>query len=178
MEIKNRQKLLLIIAGIGLLALVADSLIISPLHKSWSERSKRIADLRTSISNGHQLMDRGQVIRRNWDQMRTNTLPINVSLAEDDMLKAINRWARNSGVTPVQVRPQWRESGEDYMTYECRADYTGDIRTISRFLYELEKDPISCKVDSVEISSRDDNGRQLSLGVQLSGLVLTTQEQP
>jgi hypothetical protein len=34
-------------------------------------------------------------------------------------------------------------------------------------------------LDSVEISSRDDNGRQLSLGVQISGLVLTAaQEQP
>ncbi|HWY78114.1 MAG TPA: hypothetical protein VN281_21035 [Verrucomicrobiae bacterium] len=178
MEIKNRQTMLLIVAGAGLLLLVADSAIITPLTKSWNARSKRIADLRTSIDAERQLIGRADQINGQWDQFRTNTLPTDVSQAENDMLKAINRWARDSGVNSVQIRPQWQEkSGEDYTTYECHADYTGDIRSISRFLYELEKDSISCKLENIEIASRDDNGRQLSLGIQLSGLVLSNPDQ-
>ena len=167
--------MLLIVAGAGLLLLILDSAIIGPLTKSWNDRSKRIAELRNSIDAERQMISRADYLNGQWDQFRTNTLPTDVSQAENEMLKAINRWARESGVNSVQIRPQWQEkSGEEYTTYECHADYTGDIRSISRFLYELEKDPISCKVENLEIASRDDNGRQLSLGIQMSGLVLTT----
>ena len=46
------------------------------------------------------------------------------------------------------------------------------------FLYEVEKDPVGLKVDSVEISSRDDNGRQLALGLQVSGLLINPNPAP
>ena len=56
MEIKNRQKLLLIVAGAGLFLLVADSLIVTPLTASWNERGRRVAELKKSVSNGQQLL--------------------------------------------------------------------------------------------------------------------------
>jgi hypothetical protein len=175
-EIKNRQKLLLIIAGAGLLLLVADSLIVSPLTAGWQERSKHIKELKASIADGTATLNRESAYRSTWEQMQTNALSANLSVAEDTMIKAVSRWVRDSRINQIQIRPQWKDSGEDYTAYECHADYNGSIDTISRFLYELERDPISHKIDSVDLSSRDDNGRQLSLSIQFSGLVLTSQE--
>jgi hypothetical protein len=43
----------------------------------------------------------------------------------------------------------------------------------TKFLFDVEKDPLAIKIDAVEITSRDNDGKQLSLAVQLSGLVLT-----
>jgi hypothetical protein len=57
-------------------------------------------------------------------------------------------------------------------TLECRASATGDIQSLSKFIYDAEKDPLAVKVESVEITSRDNNGQQLSLVLQVSGLVL------
>jgi hypothetical protein len=177
MEIKNRQNLLLIIAAGGLLLLVLDWAVIEPLKGSWNERVKRIAELKKSVADGKQLLSRKELILGRWDRIRTNTLPANVSQAEGQLLQAFNRWAQESRVNIGSIRPQWRESGEDYMTLECRADATGDIRQISRFLYEVEKDQMALKVESIELSSRDNNGRDLTLGLQVSGLVLSSQEQ-
>ena len=59
------------------------------------------------------------------------------------------------------------------MTYQCRMDASGNLNSLSRFLYDLEKDPMALRLDSLEISSRDKEGQQLVLAVQISGLVLT-----
>jgi hypothetical protein len=172
LEIKDRQKFLLIIAGTALLLLVGDSFVFTPLTNSWKARSLRIEELRKQVADGTRMVNREDVIRSHWDNMRTNALPSNVSQAEAEMLKAFDRWERTAGVTRVSIKPQWKQPEDDYMTLECRADYTGDMSRLSRFLYEVENDPMGVKVDNVEISSRDDSGRQLSLGLQVSGLLL------
>jgi hypothetical protein len=58
------------------------------------------------------------------------------------------------------------------MTLECRADTFGNLASLTRFLYEIEKDPLALKVDAIEIAARDNEGQQLTLGVQISGLLL------
>jgi hypothetical protein len=46
---------------------------------------------------------------------------------------------------------------------------------VSRFLYDIEKGPLGLKLESVDINSRDNTGKQLTLGLQVSGLVLTSE---
>jgi len=48
---------------------------------------------------------------------------------------------------------------------------------LSRFIYDVEKDPMGLKLDSVDFSSRDNTGQQLTLALQVSGLALTAQDQ-
>lgn len=171
METKQRQKLLMILAGIGVLLFVGDSLLFEPMLASWRDRALRIETMRGDVSHGKELLQREVILRSRWDSMRTNALPANQSLGEAELFKAFDRWERSSGITRVGMKPQWKPGDDDsYSVLECRADYNGNIDNIKRFLYELEKDPIGIKVDSVEISSRDDAGQQLSLGLQVSGL--------
>ena len=173
MEIKNRQKLLLIVAGAGLLLLIGDSVIFEPLVAKWKERAQLIEDLHKQVDEGQQLLDRGVALSSSWQKQQTNALPSDQSAAEAQLFKAFDRWERNARISRVSIKPQWKQ-GEDesYATLECRVDYNGDINTISRFLYEVERDPIGLKLETVEITSRDDNGQQLSLGLQVSGLQL------
>jgi len=62
------------------------------------------------------------------------------------------------------------------MTLQCRVEASGNLNTVTRFLYEIEKDPMALRMDAVEISARDNEGQQINLGLQVSGLVLTAQE--
>jgi len=176
-ETKQRQKLLIIGAVVCIGLLIGNSLVLDPLIKSWKARSARIANLRTQVAQGASLIEREQTIRSRWEDMRTNTLPANTSVAEAEFFKTFDRCARTSGITLVAFRPQWKPS-DDYTTYECRADITGNLETLSRFIYELEKDPLALKVESMEIATHDDKGQQLSLGIQISGLLLTPASQP
>ena len=172
----NRQQLLFIVAAIGLALLIGDRVIYQPLSASWKERSTRIVDLRKSVADAKAMMEREKNIRSRWSSMRTNTLSTDVSVAEQQMFKAIDQWARDSRITVSSIKPQWKRANEDYMTLECRLDAAGSLDTITRFLYNLEKDPIAVRVESVELAARDTPGTQFALGLQVSGLVLQPQE--
>jgi Tfp pilus assembly protein PilO len=173
-QIKDRRQLLIIGAITAIVLFAGDQLVLSPLTTAWSARATRIAELRKQINQGKMLVLREQSIRSRWEQMSTNALPNNTSTAEQQVVTAIDRWAQSSGVTISAITPQWKHDSDDYMTYECRVDAAGDLGKLSRFLYSVERDPMALKLELVELGARDKEGQQLSLGLQLSGLVLNT----
>jgi hypothetical protein len=176
MPTKNRQKILLIGACVVIGLWVGDSFIIEPLINSWKARAAYIEKMRGQVATGTYVLSRGSSIQGQWDIMRTNALPSNVSLAQAQLLRSFDRWERSSGITRVSIKPNWKQE-DNYMTLECRADYTGDMSRVRSFLYEIEKDPLGVKIEDVEISTHDDSGRTLALGVQLSGLMLNPPSQ-
>jgi hypothetical protein len=180
-EIKNRQQVLLISTVALLALLVLNWLVVSPLIDSWKARSERISDLKKRITQGSVLVDREDVIRGHWEEMRTNTLPATTSLAAEEFYKTFSRCAKDGGINVVSYRPQWKQNGDDnasYMTYECSVDATGNLDTMARFIYEIEKEPMAMKIDNLEIITHDNNGQQLSLNLQISGLQLVPKATP
>ena len=172
MPIKNRQQLLVILAATGAALLIGDKLVLTPLTAGWQARSKQIAELTKQVKQGSLLVSRDSIIRDRWDQMRNSTLPEDVSAAENEVLRAFERWSQESRISISSIKPQWKRAGDDYMTLECRADAFGTIEALTRFLYEVEKDPLALRVEAVEIAARDNDGQQLSVGLQVSGLQL------
>jgi hypothetical protein len=172
MEIKNREKILAIALGACVFIWLGNVFVLKPVGRSWRARSERIAQLTTQIQDGRQLLARGPSVLERWDRMQTNSLPATATLAESQLFNAFDGWVRDSGVTQGSFHPQLRETDDNYSVLECRADVSGDMQQIFNFLYDLEKDPIALKLDSVGLTSRDDNGRQLALVLEMSGLML------
>ena len=176
MNVKNRQRFLAIAAITAIALLAGDKLVVSPLRASWKERAGRIAELRKSVNLGSLLLLREATIRNRWEGMRTNMLPNNASIAENEVLRAFERWSEDSRFSVTSIKPQWKQTSEDYMTLECRVDASGNIQALTRFLFNVEKDPLALKVEAVEITARDKDGQQLSLALQVSGLLFNPQE--
>src|SRR5271154_6785894 len=139
MKIKSRQDLLvaLTIAAVGLF--VAVNFIFTPLAGWWTVRAAQIKELRAKVSEGNQLIRRESSIRSNWDDKRSNALPANTSLAEQQVLKAFDGWAHDSSAELTSMMPQWKNDATNYMTLGCRVEASGSLGTLSRFLYEVEK---------------------------------------
>jgi len=177
MKINNRQQLLAI-AAIGVVIVFAfDKLVLTPLTASWKERSAAIRQLRKSINQGRMSLDREQVTRNRWNEMRKNTLPLNGSQAEQEVLKAFDKWSEESRISVTSIKPQWKRGAtDDYSLLECRVDAAGSLPTLTRFLYEVEHSPMALKIESVEITTRDNNGQQIALGLLVSGLRLAPME--
>jgi len=107
--------------------------------------------------------------------MQSNALPVNSSQAEQQALRAFDNWSRYSGCELSSIMPQWKNDSTNYMTLNCRVEAKGTLGTLSQFVYSIERDPMALKLDSVELSASDNTGQQLSLGLQISGLVLLPQ---
>jgi hypothetical protein len=178
MKTESHQQLLIVLAIGAAAVFAADKLVVGPLTKLWKARSIRVAELRKEVADGALLLQREKSLRARWDEMRKNTLPNNTSLAEQQLLKAFDAWSRESRVSINGITPQWKHDADDYMTLECRVDASGDLATLSRLLYDIEKDPMALKLESVELSARDNAGQELAMGIRVSGLVLTPGGQP
>jgi hypothetical protein len=175
MEIKNRQQRL-VVATVALLGLlIADMLVYGPMAKWWKSREADVVALRKEVNQGRTLIGRESVIRGEWDHIRSNALANDPSLAEQQVLKAFDNWAGDSGVNVQSITPQWQDDQADYSTLDCRVEASGDIGTLSRFLYEIENDPLTLQLESVEMTASDDKGQQLTLGLEFSGLALVSQ---
>ena len=178
MNLTSRQRLLAIIAIAVVALLAGDKLLVGPLIKSWQDRAERLAALRKEVAEGRALQSRGQSVRDRWQAMRKATLASEVSVAENQVLKAFDRWSQDSRVGVSSLKPQWKRGPSDYATLECRVDATGNLNALTRFLYDIEnarrvdRDPLALKIEVLELATRNDSGEQLTLGLQVSALQL------
>ena len=172
MKIKNRQDLLVVITVAVVALAILVNFIFPPILGWWTARQKQIADLRAEIKDGEQMIKREPVIRSHWQEMQTNALSSDMSTAEQQFLNAMDGWSQHSGAEITSIMPQWKNDGTNYITLDCRVETAGDLNSLSRFIYEIENGPMMVRLDSVELSSHDVNGQQLTLGVEINGLAL------
>jgi hypothetical protein len=177
MKPDNRQKFLLMLTIVAAALFIGDKLVYSPLVNLAEARNKEVKRLRLQVARGKMMLAQEKNIRGDWADMRTNMLPNNQSFAQEQVLKAFQDWAQESGVSLNGTVPQWK-NGEtpDYKTLVCRVDASGTLWMLSRFIYDVEKGPMGLRLESVDLNSRDNTGQQLTLGLQVSGLVLTSPE--
>jgi hypothetical protein len=62
------------------------------------------------------------------------------------------------------------------MTLGCRVEASGSLGTLSRFLYDVERGPVALRQDTVELTTHDNTGQQLTLGLEVNGLALAAKE--
>jgi len=91
--------------------------------------------------------------------------------------QGLDSWARESGADVTGITP----SGTTIRRTTSRstaASRRPATSAPSAGLSMNRKDPMALKLESVELSARDTTGQQLTLDLQISGLVLVSQKQP
>jgi len=176
MKIQNRQQFLVVLTIAAAALFVGVNFILEPLGGWWSARQKQVRELRVQVAEGRQLIKREDGIRRRWSEMQTNALPASPSLAEAQLLRAVDEWSRSSGAEVTSLMPQWKNESTNYLTLTCRVETAGELGPLTRFLYNLEKGPLALRLDAVELGRRDKDGRQMTLGLEINGLALVNKE--
>ena len=172
MKAQNRQQFLIILTAIMAALLIGNSLIFNPLSNLWSKRSDEIKSLKEKVKEGNGLIRRKSVVLGQWQNMRTNALPANTSLAAQQVINALDNWSRASGAEVSSIMPQWKNDSTNYMTFNCHVQASGTLGTLSQFVYQIEKGPMALKLDSMDLSAHDEFGQNLQLDLQISGLAL------
>lgn len=173
LNLPDRQRWLVIGAATVVALFILDSFVFTPLTKMWQDHSKDITRLQSLVANGRVTIARAAQIDRRWADMQANALPKDTAQAEQEVLQAFDRWRSANNVEFSSQRPQWKRGATDkYSLMEYRVDATGNISSLSKFMHELEHSPLALRIDSVELTSRDDSGSKLTLGLVVSGLRL------
>jgi hypothetical protein len=173
---QKRQRLLLIIVGIGVGVLVLDSIVIEPLLKMWQTHAAEITKLKQDVIRGRGVVTNGERTERRWREIRSSALPADPAQAEQMVISSFDKWGQANNIELGSIKPQWKKGTKEYSTLECRVDATGSLSSLTRFMFELEKSPLALRVDSVELTARDDGGNRITLGLIVSGLRMTPLE--
>jgi type II secretion system (T2SS) protein M len=176
MGFKNRERILIFVSLLCVAFLVGDKFIITPLASRWTKKSASISELEQSIEKASLVLRRKDLLSERWNDMKMKCLPGEKSIAEKQVLNAISDWVRESRIGITSLKPRWSGGDDEYEKLEFRLTATGNIDSVTRFLYELESDEIAIKLEDVEISSRDKRGRDFSLSIKFSGLVIQEEE--
>lgn len=175
MHRKQRERVLKIAAGSIVALFVLDQLVISWAVASWNDQSARIDGLREKVTRGRQLQERSRSLRARWAEMQRTDLDDNNDKAEYDVYRAVQRWGNNSRVGFTNMQQSWRpHEDEGYNTFEVRSTANGEQASLGRLLYELETDPLPARVHELELSARDNTGKQLSMTMRFSFVRLPT----
>jgi len=175
-NLKNRQDFLVMLTIVAAGLFVSVNFVFTPLQNWWSERQTQVRQLREEVKDGNQLIKSEARLNSRWDDMRANALPASTSQAEQRFLKAVDTWSRDSGVAITSIMPQWKNEATNYMTLNCRVETAGDLSALSKFIYDIEKGPMAVRLDSVELSAHDNNGQQMTLGLEINGLALLSND--
>jgi hypothetical protein len=173
MQSERRITYLKIAAGAVVGLFVLDSMIISPAIAGWKEQSERLASIRQKVQRGRTLMERERSLRDRWAEMQRTDLPDDSSAAENEVFKAIGKWASESRVNFTSLTPQWRSHEEGYDTFEFRASAVGDQNSLGKLLYEVETDALPARIEECELTSRDNQGQQVGLTLKFSFVRIT-----
>lgn len=169
---EQRKRLLVIAAAVCLGLLAGDRFVVSPLSSLWARQSEEIASYTQSLEKGELLIDRAEALEQRRAEMVERSLPKDPADAENRILTAVGEWANRSRVQIEALKPRWVSDKKLGDRLEVRLSAKGNIRSVSRFLYELETDENPIRLEDVEITSSDNRGQELGLDVRFSGMVL------
>jgi Tfp pilus assembly protein PilO len=176
MGFKKREQYLLIAAIVCLSILLGDKFVLSPMVNVWKKRADRIASLKQSLENGEILVEREEALKKAWEDMKSRSLAAKTSSAENQALDSVNDWARTSGLNVTSLKPRWIQGDEEPKKLELRLSAKGDMKSVARFLYELERDSLAFSVEDIEISTNNEQRNELAMNLRFTGLILADDE--
>lgn len=163
---------MILAALVCIIFLTADRLILTPMGRIWKKHSEQISLLKKSVEKGDILLDRKKDIEERWQKMKDTGLPDDPSAAENRILTSVHEWGVQSGLTLNSLKPRWVESGGEEKKLEFRLSGTGNLETVSCFLFELERDSLPLSLEDFSISVRDKQSRSLDFSARFSSLIL------
>ena len=94
------------------------------------------------------------------------------SIAEDEVLRAIETWTDDSRILLTSIKPQWQNHEDRYRTYDVRLVAEGTMQQAVRFVHAIESDELPLKIEQLELASREKTGQLVSVSVRFTGLQL------
>jgi len=178
MILSKRERYIVIgtVVVVGILAL--DRLFLTPLLERRQETNANIRLETEKMEKATALVTNRSRVQRKWNELSGASLKADGANAESQIIRAVNDWAQDAGLNVSSVKPERaeREKIKDketqFMKITFRANATGNMAAISRFMWRLQTSKVPIRVTDVSINTRRDGVDDLSLDLGISTIYL------
>lgn len=172
MKLSKRERIIAIVAAavVGLLAL--DRFVLTPWFDARTQLASQLETARAEAARAEQVFDNLRRANRRWADLAGDTLHVEASAAEGQLLNALRDWADDSGLTLSAVRPDRGAGTHGFERITIRASGAGGMRQVSRFLWRLHTTDIPARLDEMQIAARRPGTDDLTLQFAVSTIYL------
>jgi type II secretory pathway component PulM len=172
MILSRRERYIVIgtVAVVGLLAL--DRLFLTPLIERRQLVDAQMRQATEEMTRANGLFTNRTRVNRKWNEMSATTLKSDGSTAESQIIRSVGDWALEAGLNLSSVKPERAEKEKQFQKITFRANATGNMASVSKFLWRLQTSKVPIRVTDLSITTRRDGVDDLSLDLGISTLYL------
>lgn len=168
MDLSKRERYIVIAAVVVLAVLVLDRYVLTPFVGKWGRVSNDRARLSQQLDRASGLFERRERLEARWQEMLSTSLKTDPASAESQVLHALREWSQKSGMTLSSVRPDHVAGGGDLPQIRFSVTCTGSMQSAAAFMWDIETADLPLRIDSMQLSTAREGGRQMSLQVEVS----------
>ena len=177
MVLSKRERYVVAATIIAVSILVLDR-IVTPFMERRAQTEAQRQNLLREMERAMNQFARRRQMEQEWKEMLEAGLKRDVSEAESQVLHAVRNWSQESGLALSSVKPERIAQEGELQEITFQAAGTGSMRSVARFLWQLETAPLPLKVKELQLGSRKEGADDLSLQLRISALYLPAEPQP
>jgi hypothetical protein len=172
MILSRRERYIVIgtVVVVGILAL--DRLFLTPLIERRQETDAKIRLATGQMEKGTGLITNKGRVNRKWNDISGTTLKTDGATAESQIIRAVGDWALEAGLNLSSVKPERAEKEKQFVKITFRANATGNMAAINKFIFRLQTSKLPVRVTDLSITTRKDGLDDLSLDLGMSTIYL------
>jgi len=173
--LSKRERYVAAVTMIAVGVLVLDLLAVTPLLDRRSRVEAEKQELLGEMENATNQFARRKQLEQEWKDMLAAGLKSDPSETESQVLHALRDWSQESGLALASLKPERVAREGDLQEIVFQAAATGSMRSVSRFLWQLETAALPLKVEELQLGSRKEGADDLSLQLRISALYLAAE---
>ncbi|MFT3787652.1 MAG: type II secretion system protein GspM [Tepidisphaeraceae bacterium] len=178
MALSKREKMIAIGVGAMVGLYLLDSVFVSPLFERLATANSHIDTDLKEQARGKALFDNRLRAQRRWNEIAGDTLKTDASTAEGQLLNRVRDYATAARLDVASLKPDRAEKEKGFQRITIRANATGSMAQVSRFLYALREADFPLRVSDLRVSSRKDGTDDLAIEIGVSTIFVPPTETP
>jgi Tfp pilus assembly protein PilO len=161
-------------AAVGLLVL--DHFILEPIMRAREAVDADIAAQEATLARNDRVIRERRRNMRVWaDMLKSGLVRRDAAEAENEVLKELREWARESRMNLSSIKPERLEKEKEFQKATIRVTGTGEMAQVARFLWHVQTASIPVQINEMQLNTRKEGTDDLTLQLTLSSIHLASE---
>ena len=177
MTMSTRERSIATIAGIIIGSLVLYQFVIEPKLTQIEQLDGEVSLAMTDMERADSLFNSSRSATKQMAKIAGSGLRRNDAEAESELLNSTRQWAQEAGLSGWGIKREATVKERDFNKITFRAQGSGGMGQIGRFLYRLQTANIPVRIVDMTINSRRDGTDDLAIVLGVSTIYLAPESE-
>lgn len=158
-QLSRRERIIFYLCIIVIVSAVFYTLVVEKIIISWKKLDLKIARAEKELFKNYRLIRRKEDIYTEYEKY-ISYMKVKEGIEEksSSILMEIENLARRNNVTTTDIKPLGAKDVDFYKKYVFEVSAEGDIRALTKFIYDMQASPKILTVEYLSLSAKNSGG--------------------